>query len=242
MLQVMSIGGNCSDLSVLGESRIPGPVDNWSSWNGFADTPCLFENFKEVIEKGPIEIQDRKPAFKGDSDKLYRYEHYQSVHINMDDPNIVQKVLNRHDQLLKFLEMVKNEKDCFFSYSLNEYDVELVKGKWKVKNHFIPTVKRLSEYFPIKKLIFIGTPRLNKKNAGFSAHADEFPEELNYIDVPDVDFCMTRMTEEQRRKCFERFRDCVNKLSKKKHFFISLEPRCKSEPKKRHVFQDDWDD
>ena len=87
-MQIMSIGGNCSGLSILGRLRVPGPVDNWSTQHGFADVPCLFEDFKEVISAGPLEILPHPKGFPTDCDKRYRYKMWQNSSDYHNLPNI----------------------------------------------------------------------------------------------------------------------------------------------------------
>lgn len=233
-MRMMSIGGNCANLSILGEMRVPGPVDNWSTQHGFADVPCLFEDFKAVVSAGPVELLPHPKGFPKDCDKKYCYKHYQAVHLYMDDPEIVCKVFARHDDFLAFIEKVKTEPDCFFVYTLNENDVERRNGRWLPKDHFLPTAKKLEAYFPLNKLIFIGTVMDKCRGGCFCTHAEEFPEELNYIDLADIRHFKSDMTDVHQREIVSKLASFASALPNPKQSFFS-----KSAPK---VIQDDWDD
>lgn len=233
-MQMMSIGGNCANLSILGEMRVPGPVDNWSTQHGFADVPCLFEDFKDVVSAGPVEILPHPKGFPTDCDKRYRYKHYQAVHLYMDNPEVVSKVFARHDKFLAFIERVKTEPDCYFIYTLNENDVERRNGKWMPKDHFLPTARKLEVYFPLNKLIFIGTVKDKCGGGCFCAHTEEFPEELNYIDLTDIRHFKSEMTEVYLRKIASKLASFASTPPHPKHEFFVRRPQ--------KVIQDDWED
>ena len=250
-MRIMSLGGNCAGLSILGPARVPGPVDNWSAQHGFSDVPCLFENFREMVLSGPIETKDREKGFSTDSDKLFIYEHYRCVHIDMRNPETVDKVLARHDDFLKFAQLVSTERDCWFSYTLNEFDVRKIGNKRIPVDHFVSTAARLSSFFPIEKLVFIGTPRYKQPVVNFDFFVDCFPETLNYVEIPDVDSPQCpRMNAEREKANFNRLCDFISGLPGRKHLKLPKPEEKKPTPtkkkavdkkEKRFVF-DDWDD
>lgn len=177
-MNVMSIGGNCADLAFLGPGiRVPGPVYNWYAINGMRSIEGLFANFKEQLANGWVRKEN----------KWYYYVDYACPHLKIENPLVVGKVLNRHAMLLKFWQCVIKDPNCYFSYVLNPADVCKKEGKNVLTKSTAVMLGNIDKYFPLRKLIVVGTPLVNIKNGWFHNYIDEIPPGINHVNIKDVD-------------------------------------------------------
>ena len=155
-MKVMCIGSNCVSLTYPGDMRVPGPVDNWSSNHGLASAVHLFTDFEDQIKRGFIKtIEKDHLDFKGDSPVKYVYESHTCFHVDITNPEIVEKVLKRLGDLRSFVSEVKTKKDCFFSYNVSPIDVVKENEKWVLTEKSKTALKTLGTYFPLNKLILV---------------------------------------------------------------------------------------
>lgn len=231
-MKVMSIGGCCADLAFLDKNvRVPGPVDNWFALYGLKSVFGLFTDFGEQIKRGWVEKKPGRVGYEGDSDTDFSYKEYECRHLNMEDQRIVEKVLNRYSSFLEHWNRVKTEPDCYFSYVLNTKDRVKSNGKWVLSDSTVDTLKKIDGFFPLDKLIIVGTP-LVKLRQGFEFYIDVVPKWINYVNVCDVRF---RYGNDEAGKvpAQQQFNRYMEKLKSGKQD-ISLTVQCEE--------QDDWED
>lgn len=189
-MRIMSIGANCADISILGDYRERGPVDNWRVEHGIEDAVTLFtgEFEKMVKEDAWLEVKHKNPTFKGDGTKRFIYKTHQCFHIEMDNPEVKEKVLNRLQHFYDFIEEVKTKDDCYFCYVVAVKD-QVKNGVRAFSDKFYENLDILSKYIPLNKLIIIGTPKEQGIRSYFSAFSKEGTKgKTPYTDVKNVAF------------------------------------------------------
>lgn len=231
-MKVMSIGGCCADLAFLDKNvRVPGPVDNWLALYGLRSAFGLFTDFGDQIKRGWVEKKPGRVDFGGDSDTDFSYKEYVCRHLNMEDPRIVENVLNRYSSFLEHWKRVKTEPDCYFSYVLTSKDRVKSNGKWVLSASTVDALKKTDGFFPLDKLIVVGTP-LVKLRSGFSFYIDVVPKWINYVNVSDVKYLYLT--------------DLEGKLGPQKQFNRYMEKLKSGKQDKNRVVcceeQDDWED
>lgn len=176
-MYVMSIGGNCADLAFLGPgTRVPGPVDNWYAINGMKSIIGLFTSFEDQLTKG----WTRKER------GWYYYKDYACPHLNVENPVVIEKILKRYATFLRFWSTVRSEPRFYFSYVLNPADVCKNGDKNVLTESTVDMLKNVDKYFPLHKLIVVGTPLIDLKDGWFNNYIDDPPPGINYVNIKDI--------------------------------------------------------
>lgn len=235
MFKVMSIGGCCADLAFLGPGvRVPGPVDNWWAIGGLKAIVGLFTNFREQLENGWESTKNKPVGYKGDIPLQYEYKDYSCRHLNMEDSEVVKKVIGRYEKFLEFWRLVKEDKNCYFSYVFNECDVQKKGNKMVLSDSTRKMLDEISQFFPLSKLILVGTRLVKlKMGSGFKHYIDEVPKGINYVEIKDVRYLYKN--NKDKRSAWEQFNSYMKKTKNGS--------KCPDPVKKKQKIEwDDWDD
>lgn len=209
-LQFMSLGGCCADLPILGDLRVRGPVDNYKSLIGLKNSLGLFNGDfeKQMFEEGPIKIKQRVPQWKGDSEKSFFFRTWENHHIDYDNPHIKDKIRERIEDFKKFIEKVKEDPECYFTYVLTRYDTQSINDWGKHPNeNFKAALQELGNYIPLDKLIIIGTKKMKSQSAFNAYFSPEDLPEIKYLDIEYVE-----VEQLNRKKAKKNHEDFLQKI------------------------------
>lgn len=155
-IKIMSIGGNCRNIPILGKDRIRGPIDNIQLLGGLSDTKIIFEDSLVSMVKTETPIQEkRNPTFPGDSDTLYTYSHFQVVHNNPLTDKYLEELEKRMDNFRNFRKKVEMDPNYYFIYAMSIGDVVL--DTQDIKRGFLDGLQYLSQLGLLHKTIIFGT-------------------------------------------------------------------------------------
>lgn len=203
-MKIVSIGGHCADLIFLDQNiRVPGPVDNWYAIHGMESIVGLFSDFEEQLARGWSNKEKKPIWYDGDSSYKYDYADYSCLHLNIENPVIMEKVRARYATFLKFWDMVKSEPDCYFSYVLNPVDVRWRNRKNVLSKSTMNVLKEIDDFFPLNKLIVVGTQCMKTRDVWFKYYVDEIPAGVNYVNINDVNYKNKESAQEQFNKYIE---------------------------------------
>lgn len=156
MYKFMAIWGNCLPLFILGDTIVKGPVDNIITKNVKCLELLLNDKYLDFIKHTKFTESERPVSFEGDSPIAYDNENVRIVHNNPLTEKYIKRTQERCENLKKFIKKVREDENCYFLYSLNNFDVNRKLHTFR-GNTFVNNVEYLKKLKLLDKVIFVGT-------------------------------------------------------------------------------------
>lgn len=174
--KVICIGANCiaADITHFAGLRIPGPVDNFSSFNIWKSYLLFSGKIKKSLFYEDYEV---RPSTEQEIikhyywDKVFSFNHgFYIVHNNFENPEYQKALKNRIKFFKYYSDLAKKDDSLWFIYSLDKEDEKIDE---KFMNQII---KSLPDYCQ-KRLLCIGMRAKNLLFKKYFKYYCEFNED-----------------------------------------------------------------
>lgn len=158
----MQIYGNCAIVHYLGHERLRGPADNVVA-KGLDFLKLLLHGdyLKYIKTNKPIKIP-RTPGFVGDSEIEYRFPLVDIPHNDITKPSFEPELKRRLNNFKEFKQKVLTEKNYYFVYGINYYDLDITSHKINLER-FKANLDYLKREGLLNKIIFVETKNKDEK-------------------------------------------------------------------------------
>lgn len=187
MYKFMQIYGNCTAVHILGKDRIKGPVDNVITKGIDFLEVFLHGDYLSYIKNHTPIVSERIPANPKDHPFLYEYPIVSILHNDPRTEKSYKNLQKRLDNFKDFKQKVLTDKNYYFIYSLNDWDVDKTTHKVFI-NKFIQNLDFLKKEKLLDKIIFVETRNYERPNSFWNFWATNVKEiikkyNLKYVQV-----------------------------------------------------------